>query len=147
VISKQALERIEGLIEQGVKEGAKLELDGRHPTVAGYEKGNFVAPTVFSGVKPGHKVYTTEIFGPVLVIERRYARRAIDLVNKNLFGNGTGSSRSRRGGAQVQSEIDVGQVGINAPIPVPVSYFSFTGSRGSSWATWATASRISSTHR
>src|SRR5579862_8049172 len=60
VISKQALERIEGLIEAGVKEGAKLELDGRKPKIAGYEKGNFVAPTVFSGVKATHKIYTTE---------------------------------------------------------------------------------------
>src|SRR5689334_2118896 len=61
VISKQAKARIEGLIEDGVKEGAKLELDGRKPRVAGYEKGNFIAPTIFSGVKAHHKVYTTEI--------------------------------------------------------------------------------------
>ncbi len=133
VISKQALERVEGLIEQGVKEGAKLELDGRHPKVAGYEKGNFIAPTVFSGVKPNHKVYTTEIFGPVLVIVSvDTLDEAIELVNKNPFGNGTGIfTQSGAAARKFQSEIDVGQVGINVPIPVPVPYFSFTGSRGS----------------
>jgi malonate-semialdehyde dehydrogenase (acetylating)/methylmalonate-semialdehyde dehydrogenase len=133
VISKQALERIEGLIEQGVKEGAKLELDGRHPKVAGYEKGNFIAPTVFSGVKPDHKVYTTEIFGPVLVIVSvNTLEEAIEVVNANPFGNGTGIfTQSGAAARKFQNEIDVGQVGINVPIPVPVPYFSFTGSRGS----------------
>jgi len=133
VISKQAKTRIEGLIEQGVKEGAKLELDGRNATVAGYDKGNFIAPTIFSGVKPGHKVYTEEIFGPVLVlVSVETLDEAIDLVNKNPFGNGTGIfTQSGAAARKFQNEIDVGQVGINVPIPVPVPYFSFTGSRGS----------------
>jgi malonate-semialdehyde dehydrogenase (acetylating)/methylmalonate-semialdehyde dehydrogenase len=133
VISKQALERIEGLIEAGVKEGAKLELDGRKPRIAGYDKGNFVAPTIFSGVKANHKVYTTEIFGPVLVIVSvDTLDEAIDLVNANPFGNGTGIfTQSGAAARKFQNEIDVGQVGINVPIPVPVPYFSFTGSRGS----------------
>jgi len=133
VISKQAKTRIEGLIEQGVKEGAKLELDGRNATVAGYDKGNFIAPTIFSGVKPGHKVYTEEIFGPVLVlVSVETLDEAIELVNKNPFGNGTGIfTQSGAAARKFQNEIDVGQVGINVPIPVPVPYFSFTGSRGS----------------
>ncbi len=133
VISKQALERIEGLIEAGVKEGAKLELDGRKPKIAGYEKGNFVAPTIFSGVKANHKVYTTEIFGPVLVIVSvDTLDEAIAVVNANPFGNGTGIfTQSGAAARKFQNEIDVGQVGINVPIPVPVPYFSFTGSRGS----------------
>jgi malonate-semialdehyde dehydrogenase (acetylating)/methylmalonate-semialdehyde dehydrogenase len=133
VISKQAKGRIESLIEQGVKEGAKLELDGRNATVAGYEKGNFIAPTVFSGVKPTHKVYSEEIFGPVLVlVSVDTLDEAIDLINKNPYGNGTGIfTQSGAVARKFQNEIDVGQVGINVPIPVPVPYFSFTGSRGS----------------
>ena len=133
VISKQARERIESLIEHGVQEGAKLELDGRNPKIPGYEKGNFIAPTVFSGVQPHHKVYTTEIFGPVLVIVSvDTLDEAIDLVNKNPYGNGTGIfTQSGAAARKFQNEIDVGQVGINVPIPVPVPYFSFTGSRGS----------------
>jgi malonate-semialdehyde dehydrogenase (acetylating)/methylmalonate-semialdehyde dehydrogenase len=133
VISKQAKERIEGLIEAGVKEGARLDLDGRSPKVPGYENGNFIAPTVFSGVKPSHKVYTDEIFGPVLVIVSvDTLDEAIDLINRNPYGNGTGIfTQSGAAARKFQNEIDVGQVGINVPIPVPVPYFSFTGSRGS----------------
>jgi malonate-semialdehyde dehydrogenase (acetylating)/methylmalonate-semialdehyde dehydrogenase len=133
VISKQAKGRIEGFIEQGVKEGAKLELDGRNPKIPGYDKGNFIAPTVFSGVKPGHKIYSEEIFGPVLVlVSVDTLDEAIDLINKNPYGNGTGIfTQSGAAARKFQNEIDVGQVGINVPIPVPVPYFSFTGSRGS----------------
>ncbi|MGE4378110.1 MAG: CoA-acylating methylmalonate-semialdehyde dehydrogenase, partial [Burkholderiaceae bacterium] len=68
VVSCAALARVEGLIEKGIAEGAKLELDGRKPQVPGYEKGNFVGPTIFSGVKPGMSIYDQEIFGPVLCI-------------------------------------------------------------------------------
>jgi malonate-semialdehyde dehydrogenase (acetylating)/methylmalonate-semialdehyde dehydrogenase len=133
LISAQAKARVESLIEQGVKEGAKLELDGRNPKIAGYDKGNFVAPTIFSGVKPHHKVYETEIFGPVLVlVSVDTLDEAIDLINKNPYGNGTGIfTQSGAAARKFQNEIDVGQVGINVPIPVPVPYFSFTGSRGS----------------
>ncbi len=133
VISKQAKKRIEGYIEQGVKEGAKLELDGRNPKVAGYDQGNFIAPTVFSGVKPEHVIYKEEIFGPVLVlVSVGTLDEAIALVNANPYGNGTGLfTQSGAAARKFQNEIDVGQVGINVPIPVPVPYFSFTGSRGS----------------
>ena len=133
VISKQAKQRIEGLIEQGVKEGAKLELDGRNARVPGYENGNFIAPTIFSGVKPQHQVYQTEIFGPVLVlVSVDTLDEAIDLINRNPYGNGTGIfTQSGAVARKFQNEIDVGQVGINVPIPVPVPFFSFTGSRGS----------------
>ena len=133
LISRQARERVESLIEQGVREGAKLELDGRNARVPGHDKGNFVGPTVFSGVKPQHKIYTTEIFGPVLcVMAVDTLDEAIDLINRNPYGNGTGIfTQSGAAARKFQHEIDVGQVGINVPIPVPVPYFSFTGSRGS----------------
>jgi malonate-semialdehyde dehydrogenase (acetylating)/methylmalonate-semialdehyde dehydrogenase len=133
VISKQAKSRIEGLIEKGVAEGCKLELDGRNPKVDGYPNGNFIAPTIFSGVKPNHTVYREEIFGPVLVIVSvDTLDEAIALTNANPYGNGTGIfTQSGAVARKFQNEIDVGQVGINVPIPVPVPYFSFTGSRGS----------------
>ena len=133
VISKQAKERIEGFIAQGVKEGARLELDGRNPRIPGYENGNFIAPTVFSGVKPEHEIYKHEIFGPVLVLVNvDTLDEAIELINSNPYGNGTGIfTQSGAAARKFQTDIDVGQVGINVPIPVPVPYFSFTGSRGS----------------
>jgi len=133
VVSKRAKERVLGLIESGIQEGAKLELDGRGVKVPGYEQGNFVGPTLFSGVKTDMQVYTQEIFGPVLVtLEVDTLDEAIALVNANPFGNGTGLfTQSGAAARKFQSEIDIGQVGINIPIPVPVPFFSFTGSRGS----------------
>ena len=133
VISTAAKQRILGLVEDGVREGAKLELDGRNLKVPGYEKGNFIGPTIFSGVTPDMKIYTTEIFGPVMVIIGvDTLNEAIELVNDNPFGNGTGLfTQSGAAARKFQHEIDVGQVGINVPIPVPVPFFSFTGSRGS----------------
>jgi malonate-semialdehyde dehydrogenase (acetylating) / methylmalonate-semialdehyde dehydrogenase len=133
VVSKNAKHRILGLIEEGIKEGANLELDGRAIKVAGYEHGNFIGPTIFSGVRPDMKIYTTEIFGPVMVIIGvKTLGEAITLINNNPFGNGTGIfTQSGAVARKFQNEIDVGQVGINVPIPVPVPYFSFTGSRGS----------------
>ena len=133
VISCSALSRIEGLIERGIADGAKLVLDGRKPSVPGYEKGNFVGPTIFSGVKPGMSVYDTEIFGPVLcVVEAATLDEAIEFINANPNGNGTAIFTQSGGAARkFQEEIDVGQVGINVPVPVPVPLFSFTGSRAS----------------
>ena len=133
VVSKQARTRIEGLIQKGIDEGCTLELDGRAPKIDGYPNGNFIAPTIFSGVKPHHTVYTEEIFGPVLIIVSvDTLDEAIALTNANPFGNGTGIfTQSGAVARKFENEIDVGQVGINVPIPVPVPYFSFTGSRGS----------------
>ncbi len=103
VISKNAKNRILGLLDEGIKEGATLELDGRSIKVAGYEKGNFIGPRFFSGVKPGMKIYTTEIFGPVMVIVGvNTLNEAIELINANPFGNGTGIfTQSGRGGPQI----------------------------------------------
>ena len=133
VISCAALSRIEGLIERGVAEGATLALDGRKPTVPGYEKGNFVGPTIFSDVKPGMTIYDQEIFGPVLcVVGAATLDEAIEFINANPNGNGTAVfTQSGAAARKFQEEIDVGQVGINVPVPVPVPLFSFTGSRAS----------------
>ncbi|MBC3933493.1 CoA-acylating methylmalonate-semialdehyde dehydrogenase [Undibacterium curvum] len=133
VISRSAADRVATLIERGVQQGAKLELDGRKPQVPGYEKGNFFGPTLFSGVRPGMDIYEQEIFGPVLcVMEAENLAQAIALINASPYGNGTAIfTQSGAAARQFQEEIDVGQVGINVPIPVPVPLFSFTGSRGS----------------
>jgi malonate-semialdehyde dehydrogenase (acetylating)/methylmalonate-semialdehyde dehydrogenase len=133
VVSKAAKERILSLIAEGVRDGATLALDGRDVRVPGYERGNFIGPTIFSGVKTSMSIYTQEIFGPVLsVLEVDTLDQAIALVNANPFGNGVGLfTQSGAAARKFQSEIDVGQIGINVPIPVPVPYFSFTGSRGS----------------
>ncbi len=133
VISGAAKSRIHALIEAGVAEGATLELDGRHPEVAGYPDGNFVGPTLFSGVRDTMRIYREEIFGPVLcVMGADTLDEAIKLVNANPNGNGTAIfTQSGAAARRFQEEIDVGQVGINVPIPVPVPLFSFTGSRAS----------------
>jgi malonate-semialdehyde dehydrogenase (acetylating)/methylmalonate-semialdehyde dehydrogenase len=133
VVSRAAKQRILGLIETGVKEGATLALDGRGVKVPGYEQGNFIGPTVFSDVTTEMEIYRQEIFGPVLVVlNAATLDDAIALVNRNPFGNGVGLfTQSGAAARKFQSEIDIGQVGINIPIPVPVPFFSFTGSRGS----------------
>jgi malonate-semialdehyde dehydrogenase (acetylating)/methylmalonate-semialdehyde dehydrogenase len=133
VVSCSALARVEGLIERGIADGATLELDGRKPVVPGYEKGNFVGPTIFSNVKPGMAIYDQEIFGPVLaLVPAKDIDEAIEFINANPNGNGTAIfTQSGAAARKFQEEIDVGQVGINVPIPVPVPLFSFTGSRAS----------------
>ena len=133
VSSAHAKARIEQLIASGVSEGAQLLLDGRGIQVPGYEHGNFVGPTVLGDVKTTMRIYTEEIFGPVLVcLEVDTLADAIALVNANPYGNGVAVFTQSGAAARCfQSEIDVGQVGINVPIPVPVPTFSFTGSRGS----------------
>jgi malonate-semialdehyde dehydrogenase (acetylating)/methylmalonate-semialdehyde dehydrogenase len=134
LISRAARERVEALVERGVAEGARLELDGRLPPLAGgLKEGNFVGPTIFSGVKPGMAVYDQEIFGPVLCIaEAASLDEAIAMINANPNGNGTAIfTQSGAAARRFQEEIDVGQVGINVPIPVPVPLFSFSGSRAS----------------
>ena len=133
VVSRAAYERVTELVAAGVKEGARLELDGRGVKVPGYPDGNFIGPTIFSGVKPSMRIYTEEIFGPVLlIVSVDTLDEAIAFVNANPYGNGTGVfTQSGAAARKFQYEVDVGQIGINVPIPVPVPYFSFTGSRGS----------------
>ncbi|MCD2511798.1 CoA-acylating methylmalonate-semialdehyde dehydrogenase [Comamonas endophytica] len=133
LVSCAALARVEGLIARGEAEGATLELDGRKPEVPGYAQGNFIGPTIFSGVQPGMAIYDQEIFGPVLcLLAADTLDDAIALINANPNGNGTAIfTQSGAAARRFQEEIDVGQVGINVPIPVPVPIFSFTGSRAS----------------
>ncbi|UYV78025.1 ALDH6A1 [Cordylochernes scorpioides] len=134
VISPEAKKRILELIQSGVEEGARLELDGRKVEVAPqYSNGNFVGPTILTGVKPSMRCYKEEIFGPVLVgLEVDTLDDAIDLINTNPYGNGTAIFTTNGATAHTfTNKIDVGQVGVNVPIPVPLPMFSFTGSRAS----------------
>ena len=133
LVSRAALDRVSGLIQRGVADGATLALDGREPRVPGYEQGNFVGPTIFADVRAGMAIYDQEVFGPVLcLVNADTLDHAIDLVNANPNGNGTAIfTQSGAAARRFQEDIDVGQVGINVPIPVPVPVFSFTGSRGS----------------
>ncbi|MFG6667021.1 CoA-acylating methylmalonate-semialdehyde dehydrogenase [Halomonas sp. HNIBRBA4712] len=133
LVSPQARARVEGLIDQGEREGATLALDGRGYQVEGYPDGNFVGPTLFSDVTADMSIYREEIFGPVLcVVNVATLEEAIAFINANPNGNGTSIFTSSGWVARrFETDIDVGQIGINVPIPVPVAYFSFTGSRGS----------------
>lgn len=133
IITKVAKERIESLIQEGVDEGATLALDGRGFTVEGYPNGNWIGPTVFTGVETDMSIYKNEIFGPVLsILEPESLTEAIDIINNNMFGNGTSIFTSSGASAtKFRREITVGQVGINIPIPVPLPFFSFTGWKGS----------------
>ena len=133
LIRPAAKQRVEGYIERGLAQGAKLELDGRGVTVPGYENGNFVGPTIFSGVTADMDIYKEEIFGPVLsVFHFDTLDEAIAFVNRNPYGNGGAIFTSGGHAAHhYKNRIDVGQVGVNLPIPVPLPFFSFTGSRGS----------------
>jgi len=133
VISKQAKNRICNLIESGVKSGARLVHDGRGIEVPNYKEGNFIGPTILSGVTSDMECYKEEIFGPVLLcMEAGSLEEAIDIVNRNQYGNGASIfTTSGVAARKFQHEIEAGQVGINIPIPVPLPFFSFTGSKAS----------------
>lgn len=133
LVSPQAQARVEGLIESGVQQGASLLLDGRGVSVAGYPNGNFVGPTLFAEVTTEMDIYTQEVFGPVMcVMGADDLEAATEIINANANGNGTAIFTNSGWSARwFENNVDVGQVGINIPIAVPVAYFSFTGSRAS----------------
>ncbi|MDF1780066.1 MAG: CoA-acylating methylmalonate-semialdehyde dehydrogenase [Alcanivoracaceae bacterium] len=133
LISPQAKQRVLAYIEKGKQEGANCDLDGSQCEVAGYPNGNWVGPTLFTGVTTDMTIYQEEIFGPVLCcMEVDSLDEAIALVNANPYGNGTSIfTASGAAARKYQHEVEVGQVGINLPIPVPLPFFSFTGWKGS----------------
>lgn len=133
VISPEAKDRIHRLVESGIKQGAKCDLDGRGLVVEKYPKGNFVGPTILSNVTGKMECYKEEVFGPVLsIMAADTLEQAIEMINSSPYGNGTAIFTTNGSTArQFVNEIDVGQVGVNVPIPVPLPMFSFTGSRGS----------------
>jgi len=133
VVTRQALERIEGYIDLGVKEGAELLLDGRGHKVSGREKGFFTGATLFDHVRPDMRIYREEIFGPVLCCVRvEDFAAAVQLINAHEFGNGV-SCYTRDGhiAREFGRRIQVGMVGINVPIPVPMAWHGFGGWKNS----------------
>ncbi|MEZ5875489.1 MAG: CoA-acylating methylmalonate-semialdehyde dehydrogenase [Hyphomicrobiales bacterium] len=129
VITADAKTRIESLIGQGVKEGADLVVDGRGLDLQGYERGYFLGGSLFDRVTKDMTIYKTEIFGPVLCVVRAGDfDEATDLVNSHEYGNGTAIfTRDGDVARAFASSIEVGMVGINVAIPVPVAYHSFGG--------------------
>jgi malonate-semialdehyde dehydrogenase (acetylating) / methylmalonate-semialdehyde dehydrogenase len=129
VITRAAQDRIVQLIGAGERQGAKVTVDGRGVTVPEHQAGFFVGPTVLDHVRPGMDVYTEEIFGPVLnVVRCETVDEAIALINANPYGNGTAIfTSSGEAARRFQRGVQVGMIGINVPIPVPMAYYSFGG--------------------
>ena len=129
LITRDHLERVTGYIAAGVDQGAVLVADGRDLVVDGHENGFFLGPTLFDRVGTDMSIYTDEIFGPVLSsVRMEHFDEAIALINANPYGNGTAIFTNDGGAARkFASEIQVGMVGVNVPIPVPLSYYSFGG--------------------
>jgi malonate-semialdehyde dehydrogenase (acetylating) / methylmalonate-semialdehyde dehydrogenase len=129
LVTKQHMQKVLGYIEKGVAEGAELVVDGRGLKLQGYENGYFVGGSLFDRVKPDMTIYKEEIFGPVLSVVRAESYdSAVDLINKHEYGNGTAIfTRDGDSARTFADQIEVGMVGINVPIPVPVAYHSFGG--------------------
>ncbi|MDI5976609.1 CoA-acylating methylmalonate-semialdehyde dehydrogenase [Amycolatopsis magusensis] len=121
--------RVQSYVEAGVESGAELVVDGRGIEVDGEDGGYWLGPTLFDRVSPEMSIYRDEIFGPVLSVVRAEGYElAVELVNANPYGNGTALFTTDGGAARrFQNEIEVGMVGVNVPIPVPVGYYSFGG--------------------
>jgi malonate-semialdehyde dehydrogenase (acetylating)/methylmalonate-semialdehyde dehydrogenase len=129
LVTRAHLDRVRSYVDAGEREGAVLVRDGRRLSVEGRAEGFFLGPCLFDGVKPSMKIYDDEIFGPVLGVARAATYdEAIALVNANPRANGVAVFTSDGGAARkFQNEIEVGMVGINVPIPVPMAYYSFGG--------------------
>ncbi|KAG9123289.1 hypothetical protein FRC07_015140 [Ceratobasidium sp. 392] len=132
LISPHAKTRVESIIASVTEEGGKILLDGRGITVPGYEKGNFVGPTVVEAVRD-MRAYKEEIFGPVLVcLQADTLDDALAIVNSNKYGNGAAIfTQSGASARKFEVEVEAGQVGINVPIPVPLPMFSWSGNKAS----------------
>ena len=133
VVSKEAYERIHKLIDSGIEEGAKLVVDRRTVKLQGYENGYFIGPCLFDNVKKNMKIYQEEIFGPVLsVVRAENYEEGLELVKENPYGNGCSIfTRDGDTARNFSNEANIGMVGVNIPIPVPVAYFSFGGWKNS----------------
>ena len=133
LVTRQHQEKVKGYIDAGVAEGAKLVVDGRGIKLQGYENGYFVGGTLFDNVTPDMKIYKEEIFGPVLsVVRAENYEQAATMINEHEYGNGTAIfTRDGDAAREFAHQIQVGMVGINVPIPVPMAFHSFGGWKSS----------------
>jgi malonate-semialdehyde dehydrogenase (acetylating)/methylmalonate-semialdehyde dehydrogenase len=133
LVTREHRDKVKSYVDKGVAEGATLVVDGRDFAVQGHENGFFLGTSLFDHVKPGMTIYKDEIFGPVLVVLRvETIEAAIAMVNASPYANGTAIFTESGGAARrFENEIQVGMVGINVPIPVPVAFYSFGGWKAS----------------
>ncbi|MDO5502957.1 MAG: aldehyde dehydrogenase family protein, partial [Actinomycetia bacterium] len=133
LVTKAHRDKVASYLDSGVADGARLVVDGRQGDVDADGEGFFLRPSLFDNVTPGMGVYDDEIFGPVLsVIRVQSYDEGLALINANPYGNGTAIFTNDGGAARrFQNEVEVGMVGINVPIPVPMAYFSFGGWKSS----------------
>ena len=133
LVTKAHRDKVASYIDAGIKSGATVVVDGRNVQPDGAKEGYWLGPTLFDNVKTNMSIYTDEIFGPVLSVVRvKSYEDALKLVNEHPYGNGTAIFTNDGGAARrFQNEIEVGMVGVNVPIPVPVAYYSFGGWKNS----------------
>ncbi|RED49665.1 CoA-acylating methylmalonate-semialdehyde dehydrogenase [Aestuariispira insulae] len=133
LITRQAQERVEGLISKGIEEGADLLVDGRGARLQGYEEGYFVGASLFNNVTEEMEIYKTEIFGPVLsVTAPQTFDSAVSMINNHEYGNGVAIfTRDGDSARTFSKQVDVGMIGVNVPIPVPMAFHNFGGSKRS----------------
>jgi malonate-semialdehyde dehydrogenase (acetylating) / methylmalonate-semialdehyde dehydrogenase len=129
LVTATHLAKVSSYVDLGVKEGAKLVVDGRGLKLQGYENGYFIGGTVFDDVKPEMRIYKEEIFGPVLsVVRAPDFDSAVKLVNDHEYGNGVAIfTRDGDAGREFVNRVQIGMVGVNVPIPVPMAFHSFGG--------------------
>jgi malonate-semialdehyde dehydrogenase (acetylating)/methylmalonate-semialdehyde dehydrogenase len=129
MVTRDLLNKVKGYIEDGIKEGAKLVVDGRNFKLQGYENGNFIGGCLFDDVRSNMRIYKEEIFGPVLsVVRAKDYEEALRLPSEHEYGNGVAIfTRDGDTARDFTSRVQVGMVGVNFAIPVPLSYFTFGG--------------------
>ncbi len=135
LVTKAHLEKVKGYIDLGVEEGAKLRVDGRGFSLQGYENGFYLGGTLFDNVTKDMRIYKEEIFGPVLsVVRAKTYGEALALCNDHEYGNGVAIfTRDGDAARDFASKVNVGMVGVNVPIPVPIAYYTFGGWKRSSF--------------
>jgi malonate-semialdehyde dehydrogenase (acetylating)/methylmalonate-semialdehyde dehydrogenase len=129
LVTKEHLEKVRAYVDLGIKEGAGLVVDGRDFRMQGYESGFFMGGCLFDKVKPGMRIHKEEIFGPVLSTVRAQSfDEAVQMVNEHEYGNGVAIfTRDGDAARTFANAVNIGMVGVNIPIPVPMAFHSFGG--------------------